>query len=111
MSCTYTGWVTAEVDENSHKHEYENENDAFGRLLYVREQSGTSPSWPLYATTTYAYDLLARLLTVTDANSNVTTIEYDKLGRKLSQADPDLGLSTHKWVHAYDWYCPQLAWI
>ncbi len=55
----------------------------------------------------YTYDAAGRLLT-TVANSNESTqitIEYDDLGRKIKQIDPDLG----EWEYRYDNY-GQLIW-
>ena len=49
------------------------------------------------ATTTYAYNRLDQLTGVTDAVGNATSVTYDRLGRKLSLADPDLG----SWTYAY----------
>ena len=51
-----------------------------------------------YAATTYAYDVLGKLLKVTDAEGNQTTIQYDNLGRKVNMQDPDMGY----WTYAYD---------
>ncbi|HNT78272.1 MAG TPA: RHS repeat-associated core domain-containing protein [Anaerolineae bacterium] len=51
-------------------------------------------------TTTYAYDTLGNLLTVTDTmpTPNVTTMLYDALGRKTEMTDPDMG----HWYYYYD---------
>jgi RHS repeat-associated protein len=51
-----------------------------------------------YNLTRYAYDKANNLSTVTDAAGNVTTLTYDKLGRKLTMNDPDMGT----WTYAYD---------
>ncbi len=40
-------------------------------------------------TTSYTYDTMGRLLTVTDPNENVTTTEYDHRGRTTKVTNPD----------------------
>src|SRR5208283_3732280 len=80
--------------------------DAFGRLVQKQEfmgADGRSPYYPfstfnLYATTSYVYDVRGNLTTVTDAHNNVTTINYDNLGRKIGMNDPDMG----QWHYGYD---------
>jgi YD repeat-containing protein len=42
-------------------------------------------------TTAYVYDAVGQLRTVTDAAGNVTSMVYDKLGRRTSLANPDAG--------------------
>ncbi|MCU0520969.1 MAG: hypothetical protein MUF84_09785, partial [Anaerolineae bacterium] len=51
-----------------------------------------------FHTTSYVYDVLGNLTTVTDALGNVTTMAYDALGQKTSMVDPDMGA----WAYAYD---------
>jgi YD repeat-containing protein len=60
----------------------------------VREYNGGT----LYANTTYAYDLLGNLGSVTDHAGNVTGMSYDNFGRKVSMNDPDMGA----WSYTYD---------
>jgi RHS repeat-associated protein len=74
------------------------EQDVYGRLVKVEEYSGVYPSQALYATTTYEYDIMGRLVKVTDAANNQTTMTYDTLGRKTGMTDPDMGT----WSYAYD---------
>jgi YD repeat-containing protein len=50
-------------------------------------------------TWTYVYDGVGQLLSQTDAKGQVTTMTYDKLGRKLTQAEPSLNS-----VWTYDKY-------
>jgi len=60
-----------------------------------------SMSYPIASyLTTYTYDALGNVLTVTDPLSNVTTNQYDLRGRKTSANDPDLG----SWTYSYDGY-------
>ncbi|MBC7260588.1 MAG: RHS repeat protein, partial [Chloroflexi bacterium] len=96
----YDGLRQAVLDENNHQKIYE--NDAFGRLVVVKEYSGTysSPNWTVtaYATTTYGYAPLDWLTRVTDTLGNVTTMAYDALGRKIAMSDPDMG----SWSYGYD---------
>ncbi|MBF0386827.1 MAG: VCBS repeat-containing protein [Candidatus Omnitrophica bacterium] len=80
--------------------------DARGRIIRVENYSGATgqsdmypaQAFTLYAATTYNYDLLGNLLTVTDSKNNVTTMTYDALGRKLSMDDPDM----HHVSYEYD---------
>ena len=80
--------------------------DANGHIIRVEEFGGankecspvppdSTPKLFVYATTTYRYDALGRLIGVTDAKNNKTEITYDALGRKLTLKDGDTGLSTY----------------
>jgi len=94
---SYDGWAGEAIDQNGHKRR--NEADAFGRVVTVREYTGTgSGTWTQYAATSYGYDVADQLLNVVDAVSNQTTISYDSLGRKIGMADPDMGT----WSYLYD---------
>jgi YD repeat-containing protein len=74
--------------------------DALGRRTQVIEYAATN------ATTSYGYDSLDQLKTVTDATGNVTSLQYDSLGRKSNilnpsmpaMRDPDMG----DWNYSYD---------
>ncbi len=105
-------------DENQHART--SIYDALGRMVKVQEYEGNCKSntmpapyqdlecdppggehtdpYVLYASTIYDYDVLGNLLTVTDAANNVTTMEYDPLGRKVAMDDPDMGA----WTYSYD---------
>ncbi len=48
--------------------------------------------------TTYAYDTLNNLTSVTDAAGSVITMTYDALGRKTTMNDPDMG----PWSYEYN---------
>jgi len=50
------------------------------------------------ASTIYHYDALGRLIDVTDALGNSTSITYDLTGRKTAMSDPDMG----SWTYAYN---------
>ena len=70
--------------------------DAFNRLKSVFEYK--SDNTTVSGNTTYSYDVLGNLLNVTDANGNVTTLNYDWLSHKTSMSDPDMG----NWSYFYD---------
>ena len=90
-STSYDDWTVTATDANTRQ--TRRFQDAYGRLVKVEEVNGGATY-----TTTYAYDALNNLATVTDAQGNVTQITYDSLGRKLSMDDPDMG----DWTYAYD---------
>ncbi|MEW6102185.1 MAG: SpvB/TcaC N-terminal domain-containing protein [Candidatus Omnitrophota bacterium] len=102
----YAAWTTKSIDENGHKQE--SDADAFGRLVTKREYRGADGRFPalypntagytLYATTRYSYDCEGSLVKIIDAHGNETNLVYDKLGRKVSLNDPDMGL----WFYEYD---------
>ena len=86
-SVVYGLYGIVSTDANGHKRD--EIRDANGRVTIVLEnnEDGTA----VYATTSYTYDPLGNLRTVTDANGNVTTIDYDSLSRKTSMIDPVMG--------------------
>lgn len=81
--------------ENLHK--TERIKDAFGRVTQVKEYSGTDPSFTLFATTTFSYDLLDRQTGVTDNFGNQSVTNYNMLGFVTSTVDPDRGT----WTYTY----------
>ena len=103
-SVIHEDWKVTTIDENGHKQV--SFFDARGRLIEKQEflgADGRSVHYPasaytLYASTRYEYDSQGNLIKTTDAHGNVTTISYDKLGRKISMNDPDMGL----WTYEYD---------
>ncbi|MCA2212584.1 RHS repeat domain-containing protein [Jidongwangia harbinensis] len=50
--------------------------------------------------TTYQYDRLGRLTTITDAANNTWTRGYDRRGRLRTQSDPDTGTTRLEYDHA-----------
>lgn len=85
-------------------------SDVFGRLVLAREFTGnntTGSPYTAYADTRYSYDVMGNLTAVgTSAASDtppgaflrLATMTYDKLGRKLTMNDPDMGA----WTYVYD---------
>ncbi len=88
--------LKAMIDPNGHQKQQV--SDGLGRLVRVREFTGTGGSIAVYGETIYTYDAADRLTTVTDTLGNVTTIAYDALGRKVGMVDPDMGA----WSYAYN---------
>ena len=100
------------MDANRHRKMFL--SDALGRMVEVREYEGNcwngdppwdypcevpyTVTWRGYATTTYAYDNLDNLTTVTDTLGNVTEMTYNFLGQKTGMDDPDMG----EWGYTYD---------
>jgi YD repeat-containing protein len=67
-----------------------------GRLTSVTEDPGTSPH--LNYTTTYAYDLLNDLYTVTQGSQPPRTFNYDMLGRLTSAKTPEAGTVAYSYA-------------
>ncbi len=100
LSC-HDDWVSVTIDANDHKKR--TTRDAYGRVATVEEYISTFTTCDTavgtpYATTTYAYDVLGNLQTLTDAKGNQSTMQYDTLSRKTSMHDPDMG----DWTYRYD---------
>jgi RHS repeat-associated protein len=58
----------------------------------------TTPVFLPYATTASTYDHEGRLIAITDADGNLTTVDYDTANRKIALHDPNMGT----WRYAYD---------
>ena len=87
----HSDWSVTQTDENGN---YTTRvNDAYGRLVEVREYNEGEEY-----TTTYTYDTFGNLIEVVDDHGNTTQIFYDSLGRKVSMDDPDMG----EWSYEYD---------
>ncbi len=65
--------------------------DPLGRMISKQEHSGAAGA---LATTSYAYDTLGQLITLTDAEGNASRYVYDGLGHRIASSDPDAGDST-----------------
>jgi YD repeat-containing protein len=89
---SYEGLTTTVTDPNGNK--VSRTTDGLGRLKHVTEYTDIGA---IYALTQYAYDGGDRLIQVTDAQFNITTIQYDWLGRKTGMDDPDMGV----WDYEY----------
>lgn len=63
--------------------------DPFGRRQGVRVRSGGRDQW-----NNFEYDVLDQLTRKSDAGGNVTTVNYDSLGRRRGFYDPDRGQTT-----------------
>jgi YD repeat-containing protein len=63
----------------------------FPALVLIAHGQCTASAGSPYATTSYAYDVLGNLATVTDALGNQSTMTYDTLSRKTAMHDPDMG--------------------
>ncbi|WP_231758684.1 PQQ-binding-like beta-propeller repeat protein [Microbulbifer elongatus] len=96
----YSGYQTVTTNPNGHtKTERKN---ARGELVFVEDNLG--------GTLEYTYDAQGNLKTVTRTGDegllqSVTTMDYDKLGRKKSMKDPDKG----DWYYGYNGF-GELVW-
>lgn len=99
ITTEYDGRTTGVIDQNAHLRE--SVTDDFGRILEIREYSGTGEvgdPYVLYTTTTYTYDTRDLLTGVVDELDNETSITYNGLGFKTSMTDPDMGT----WSYTYN---------
>ena len=71
-------------------HKSQQFTDAYGHVITHQEHDGTA--WRI---TSNVYDLLGRLLTVTDPGGTVESYTYDSLGRKIQELSPDHGKSSY----------------
>lgn len=69
------------------------QTDALGRIARVEEVAGNETF-----ITRYEHDASDQLTRVTDHHGNPSSVEYDRLGRRIRIADPDIGHRTF----AYD---------
>ena len=100
LSC-YGPLVRVSIDPKGHRKRIT--TDIYDRVAVIDEYTGTFSSCDTsvgtpYATTYYEYDTLGNLTKVTDAQNNITTIQYDTLSRKISMSDPNMGT----WSYTYD---------
>ena len=96
----HSSLTAVSIDENSHK--TTSTRNGLGEAVSVSSYTGTTNPYPLYAATSYGYDPLGNLTSVTDPANNQTTMGYDMLGRKTSMADMDMSVSGHPWSYQYD---------
>ncbi|GGO83687.1 hypothetical protein GCM10012289_77670 [Nonomuraea cavernae] len=87
--------------------------DKAGRLTSTSAPSYTPPGGTAVTpTTTNAYDPAGQLITTTDPRGNVSTFEYDLLGRQVRVTDPaPTGQTAGRWVAEYDLVGEQLAGV
>jgi len=81
------------------------DKDGKGRLREVYEivrlsDMGESLSGPVSWKTAYEYDLLDKLVKITDSQNNRKFMEYDGLGRKTFMNDPDRGTMAYEYDDA-----------
>nr|WP_198151270.1 RHS repeat-associated core domain-containing protein [Kibdelosporangium sp. MJ126-NF4] len=69
--------------------------DARGRTSELRQHNPTG-----FDATTYAYTPAGKLAQVVDPGRNVWSYDYDLLGRKIAEIDPDKGRSSHTYDNA-----------
>ncbi|MBI9049227.1 MAG: hypothetical protein JEZ00_07400 [Anaerolineaceae bacterium] len=92
----YPFFAKESIDAAGHKKRYE--YDYLNRLIKVKEFTGSDPSFDLYSTMTYTYDVHNNLISVTDQEDSITRLGYDWLGRKLFIKSPDMGF----WSYDYN---------
>lgn len=85
----YDGFTTKFFDQKNYR--TDTTVDGLGRTLSVLEV-------PKSLTTSYTYNAADDLLTVDGPDGEVTTLTYDRAGRKLTSEDPDSG----DWSYSYN---------
>jgi YD repeat-containing protein len=99
-SGTAGGWVTTTTSPN--RNDSRSVTDALGHAIesdqFLCASSPCTAGSGTQLATTMAYDVVGRLLSVTDPLGNVISFGYDGLGRKTSMQDPDMGT----WTYSYD---------
>jgi len=71
--------------------------DAYGRLAQVQEKSGSETFY-----TDYTYDAAGALKTTTNQLDHVTSMDYDRAGRKTFMQDPNMGVWTYEYFPSGD---------
>lgn len=69
--------------------------DVRGNIVAVKEKLDAQ-----WVVTRYAYDPLTQIVRVTDDRNNLTTVDYDQLGRRTAIANPDTGLVEYRFDDA-----------
>ena len=90
-SIVYDGWTKQEYDEKNHR--IDKIHDGDGNILQVIEYAESANY-----TTSYNYDSLGNIISITNSAGNTLTYMYDTLGRKIRLSDGDLGT----WTYTYD---------
>ncbi|MEV0347597.1 LamG-like jellyroll fold domain-containing protein [Nonomuraea sp. NPDC050680] len=87
--------------------------DKVGRLTSAGAPAYTPPGGSAITTTVrHAYDAAGQRKTTTDPNGNVTSYDYDQLGRQVRVTDPAPdGQTAGTWVSEYDMAGEKLAGI
>ncbi|MBX7233672.1 MAG: hypothetical protein K1X65_04755 [Caldilineales bacterium] len=104
VNTVYNGRKTASL--NALGRQSLSEVDAFGRLVFSRQYTGSyvknppTPGWsdPAYATASYVYNERDQLESVSGPDGAATDPTYNLLGQKTQMVDPDLGT----WEYRYD---------
>jgi RHS repeat-associated protein len=100
QSC-YGTWFTVSIDGNGHMRR--TNVDAHGRIQWVQEYKeivqGCSANYlPSFTFTSYWYDALDNLTSISPNSGFSVTMDYDRLSRKTMMTDPDMGV----WQYVYD---------
>lgn len=87
----YNHWTITYNDENGHRKHYL--KDAYERIHKVLEENANTNY-----STSYYYDSMNNMVSITDSSGNSFRFYYDSLGRKTKTQDPDLG----EWIYTYN---------
>lgn len=85
----YNGLIT--VNTNTKGQVRTDTHDALGQVVRVQADVRQVNAPTISSVTVMGYDPFGNLLSTTDPNGNVITVEYDTLGRKKTLIDPDMG--------------------
>lgn len=83
------------ITKDANNHYTKAAYDGFDNLIRLEDYSDDGVNF-MY-TTLYTYDMLNRLLTITDARNHITTNVYNTLGQLISTTAPDTGTTTFKY--------------
>ena len=88
ISTSTPGFFTTQTTDPS-GHQHQETRDVDGRVIASEDWLAAHNVW---VGTLYHYALFDQVDTVTDANGNVMTTQYDSLGRAMQTQDPDAGM-------------------
>jgi len=91
ITCDYNGFSAVTTDPDGSQST--EKKDYLGRIIQIIEHADAGLQY-----TNYTYNAAGDMLNVTDHHGNLTTINYDTLGRKINMTDPDMGF----WQYTYD---------